>query len=554
MPLIDPERSPQLPAEHEYLTKLAAGSVEGSGCVVIGDGTLPSVDADERRIRSTFILALLTNRVRGVQIGNLGLMIAGALIVEELDLRRVSTLPPIGLFACRLVESVVMVGCRARSLVIDSSDVREIIADRADIDGPAFFKHSTCRGELRFAGCRISGDLNLCNSNYMHELAIQADSCRVDGNVFLSGAVVNGRASFLGASVAGSLHLDDISLRPPRGRLYADRVNVHGSLFLRSATIGADVRIVAARIGSNLELSGSRIAEGSTIAVTGATIDRDLVMRDVQFGGTLILSGVDVRGVISDTPNAWPEKGGLFLDSFTYRSFGLTSPNTARQRLPWLDRQLPFAPDSYEQLAITLRRMGKDSDAKEVLFEKELRRRSHERARANAWKRLHLAVSDAVFRYTIGFGLRPFRAAIWLIVLWLVGAATFSVAYRSGGFKPNAANTLRSDDWVLSGVDDHVLVPSRRDVGRRSDEHQTQLEVFLGHPGAASYPAFSALVYSLDALVPLVDLELQDYWIPDENVGRAGFVARCYLWVHILFGWALSLLAVAGFSGLVRSD
>jgi hypothetical protein len=28
---------------------------------------------------------------------------------------------------------------------------------------------------------------------------------------------------------------------------------------------------------------------------------------------------------------------------------------------------------------------------------------------------------------------------------------------------------------------------------------------------------------------------------------------RIYLWIHIMFGWSLTTLWVAGFSGLVRS-
>ena len=70
---------------------------------------------------------------------------------------------------------------------------------------------------------------------------------------------------------------------------------------------------------------------------------------------------------------------------------------------------------------------------------------------------------------------------------------------------------------------------------------------------AASYPRFNSLVYSADTLLPIVSLEMQGFWIPDERTTR-GQVARVYLWVHIAVGWALSLLAVAGFSGLVKSD
>jgi hypothetical protein len=47
---------------------------------------------------------------------------------------------------------------------------------------------------------------------------------------------------------------------------------------------------------------------------------------------------------------------------------------------------------------------------------------------------------------------------------------------------------------------------------------------------------------------------MQALWAPDEDVRPAGSAARLYLWFHIAAGWALSLLAVAGLSGLVKSD
>lgn len=47
---------------------------------------------------------------------------------------------------------------------------------------------------------------------------------------------------------------------------------------------------------------------------------------------------------------------------------------------------------------------------------------------------------------------------------------------------------------------------------------------------------------------------MQGYWIPDDRAGWYGPFARGFLWLEIALGWALSLLAVAGFSGLIRTD
>ncbi len=65
------------------------------------------------------------------------------------------------------------------------------------------------------------------------------------------------------------------------------------------------------------------------------------------------------------------------------------------------------------------------------------------------------------------------------------------------------------------------------------------------------YPAFNPYIYSADVLLPIVDFDMQDAWIPDED--KAPMV-RAYMWLHIALGWFFSLLAVAGFSGLIKPE
>jgi hypothetical protein len=75
------------------------------------------------------------------------------------------------------------------------------------------------------------------------------------------------------------------------------------------------------------------------------------------------------------------------------------------------------------------------------------------------------------------------------------------------------------------------------------------------------YPKFQAFVHSLDTLLPIVDLKQKGYRLPNANQAenlirgisfRWGGLLRIYLWVHILFGWILTTLWVAGFTGIVR--
>jgi hypothetical protein len=72
-------------------------------------------------------------------------------------------------------------------------------------------------------------------------------------------------------------------------------------------------------------------------------------------------------------------------------------------------------------------------------------------------------------------------------------------------------------------------------------------------PGAAPAPVFRPFVYSLDHIVPGVDLREASTWAPVEAGGWAG-VARLLAWFEPLFGTAAIALLLASWSGLTDRD
>ncbi|MBZ0325221.1 MAG: hypothetical protein K8F57_03405, partial [Alphaproteobacteria bacterium] len=72
-------------------------------------------------------------------------------------------------------------------------------------------------------------------------------------------------------------------------------------------------------------------------------------------------------------------------------------------------------------------------------------------------------------------------------------------------------------------------------------------------PAPSDYPVLDPMIYSLDVLLPIVDLHQESYWLPSVNKPY-GALARWYMWLHIAVGWIFTTLAVAGFTGLVKKD
>jgi hypothetical protein len=315
-------------------------------------------------------------------------------------------------------------------------------------------------------------------------------------------------------------------------------------------------------------------------------------------GVFFLRQGAGVQGVldlraaeldsITDDARSWPGKGNLVLDRCRYGAF-VGQGISALERIRWLDLQAPeefgheFWPQPWEHCAKVLREMGHAEDARKVLIAKEERQRRVRRAHAAAalskirrriakvareadpndidarlaareglvWAWLALTalrLRDGLLSALIAYGHRPLRAIWWLAGMWLLGAVLFGIAWGDDGFKPNNAFILRSPEWAGFYRDDDR---SAEDEDYRwREEYPSTLDCYLDQSESDGYPSFNPLLYSLDTLVPVVDLEVQDYWVPDERVASW---ARGYLWVHIGMGWFLALLAVAGFSGLVQT-
>ena len=197
--------------------------------------------------------------------------------------------------------------------------------------------------------------------------------------------------------------------------------------------------------------------------------------------------------------------------------------------------------------------------AREILIEKEKRQRA---ARRERLRREHLyedaywfAVWDRVLGATVRYGRMPLLAATWLLVPWIIGALIFGAAYARDQVKPNLPQIQRAPEWVLCGeaLDKPVEMVGQEGAKGLRLPGERRIACFHRQAEGASHPRFNALAYSADALVPVVSLEMQSYWIPDDAHAFGRF-ARGYLWVHIAAGWFLTLLAVAGFSGLIRTD
>lgn len=406
-----------------------------------------------------------------------------------------------GCDACRLPET----GLRVRGAYIEGDDKKGEVTPGLDLEG-----------------ARLTHDLGLLSCRFPDLLLLRSANLR---NVFINGSYFH-------------------------HGFRANRLTCSGSVLMRRVKAQGALHLLGARIGGNLDLAGAKLkAVGKSLNADGAQLSGVFFLREgTEVAGAIDLTAAQI-GAINDDPDCWPQE--ILLDRCRYGAFlGPKAPVTAEARLKWLALQRhdeKFRSSPYEQCAKVLREMGYGGEATKVLIEKERlqRRARRERLRKqylieDAWGR---AVWDRIMAYTVRYGRQPLWAFVWLIGVWLLGAMVFAQANALGAMMPNHPHFQLSPAWI----DCH-------DGPRRhAAAYPHQQACFTAQPEALSYTSFSSLAYSADTLFPLVSLEIQDYWIPDNRTPWGAF-ARFYLWVHIAVGWGLSLLAVAGFSGLIKSD
>lgn len=548
---------------HPAETKILAG-LGSSDFSRIGDGLRPDDTDLARTVRAGFLRFLILGGDH-FRLHEAGLRLNGAEITGTLDLEGCRIPRDIALTDCRFDASPVLRSAIIDNLFLDGSALPGLQADRLEARGGVSLHGATVTGRLRLRGIRLGGNLEADGATITvpDGLAIDADGLEARGNIQLRGATIRGGIDIVGARLGGDLNAAGARIeRSGEVVINGGGIAARGDLVLRGVTIVGEIRFVGAHFGGDADCSGASLSQpdGHALRLIRARIDGAFFLRQgASVQGTLDLTATTI-GALDDEQACWPQKGDLRLNRCQYAAI-IGGPIDAATRLIWLARQWSgsgeeFWPQPYEHLANVLRDMGHGSEARAVLIAKEkLQRRARRLRTANPLLRGALAVSDAILAVTVRYGRQPLLATVWLMLFWFIGVLVFSVAERNGALKPNSPVVLRSLEWTMCAVEksQERYMPSASQVlPGRAMTGQSQLACFLGQPEASSYPEFNAGMYSLDVMLPVMEIGQKQYWRPD-SLKPGGLAVLNYYYFLSIIGWALSLLAIAGFSGLVKT-
>ncbi|MCX7304017.1 MAG: hypothetical protein NTV73_06730 [Hyphomicrobiales bacterium] len=548
-------------AEAKIVANLRSGDFDR-----LGDGSRPDKDDPARTVRAELLRVLILGGLDSFRMHEKGLSVSGACIVGVLDLEGCRIPRDIRLKDCLFDASPVLRSAIIDNLFLDGSALPGLQADRLEARGGLSIRGSTVTDVIRLAGARLGGNIEADGATISAPdgVAINAEGLEARGGVLLRGADIRGGVNLSSARLGADVNAVGAKIeRPGAVAVDGDGIVVQGDLALRGVAINGEVRMRGANFGGEIDCTAATLSEpeGYSLRLNGARVNGAFFLRQgATIRGTLDLTATEI-GAIDDDQACWPRKGDLLLNRCRYGAF-IGGPVDAASRLDWLSRQVPerwkehFWPQPYEQLASVLGEMGHNEDARAVLIAKERLQRRARRARAkNPFLHAALAATDGVLAVTVRYGRQPLLALLWLCLFWAIGVLLFGSAQRNGALKPNSPVVLRSPEWTMCGLEQAQsrYMPSTGQVmPGRALAGQNQLTCFLSQPEASSYPEFNPWMYSLDALLPVLEIGQKQYWRPDPTKPN-GNITLNYYYFQSVVGWALSLLAVAGFSGLVKS-
>jgi hypothetical protein len=553
--------APLSPAEERLTTGIGSGL-----SLQLGNGDLPGPGDAARRIRADLLRLLLLGGADLPPMHTRGLRLIGALIVGQLDLQNARIGSDVQLIDCRFDEPVVLQSAAIDSLFLDGSSFPGLAGRRLEARGNLYIRRTMITHAVDLRGARIGGEMVLDGSSIAapDDIALELSYVVTRGDLTLRSCAIDGRLKAWGISVAGDMIFLNATIACPGGMaLSGNAARIGGDLDLRASHITGSTAFVGGRFATDVLLDGARFEAPGAIAVdlNRATIGGALFLRrGAEVIGALSLNGARVGALVDETAS-WPKPGDLLLNRFVYDGF-LASPVDARSRLRWLALQDPprwgedFWPQPYEQLGAILSAMGHQDDARAVLFRKEqLQRRARRRRAKSRLTRYVLRLKDGALAATVGYGLYPLTSFVWLFGFWLAGVGFLSLASSRDELRPNAAVMLRSPEWTLCATPttDRIKLPS---IGQERSglaaPGQSQLACFRSQAEARALPAFNPWVFSAEAVVPGLEAGQRIYWSPDTRFS-IGYAAKIFEYVQRLAGYTIGLLAVAGFSGLVKS-
>ena len=456
----------------------------------------PDKKAPRPELRAAFLRWLATDPEATPQIDSRGVRVYGFTFSDKLDLEAARIPFRLDFRCCNAKGEINLGQAETRDVLFLNSTLegeQSFHADTINVHGLLHLTGSCFSGNIHLGGAKIEGDLDCSGAKLelRNGNTLFADGADVGGDVFLrDGFESSGEIRIVGAKIKGDLSFSGAKLKgTQKGALNADGTEIGGNVwFSKNFESSSKIRLRAARVGGLVAFFGAKVER---VDCTNLDITGDFYWMGVGESPTphLDLRGASLKNMCDDELS-WVKKDHLCLNGLVYQELTLHNRPTQQQiedehlpeplrldakegtakRVEWLLRQQDdqcIKPQPWIQLSKYLDARGQHRLAKHVLYRQKSRQAHAMWPRGRFFVRW-LAIAFACLEEVLWRILCP------IAITLLLGTLIFSGAYRSGAM-------ARTDSKIA----------------------------------ADRYPPFLSFVYTLENVVPLGKLGMDEKWTPD---------------------------------------
>jgi uncharacterized protein YjbI with pentapeptide repeats len=299
----------------------------------------------------------------------------------------------------------------------------------------------------------------------------------------------------------------------------ADGASFHDVLFVRG------VNFAYAYFGSNVEFTWTCF--NSEVSLEEAKILGKLDVTLAEFHDSASFYGADIGRLVFD-PFYVGQGHDLRECTFAWFTTTQDEEDQARALLAAQD-PMKFSSDPYVQLENYFNRIGNRDVANKMYHKGRVDRRTNAKDTGGKtkWTRRQ-RLGDGLLKWLSGYGVKT-----WLLFVY----SSFFVVFGTLMFTFWPSSTL-VEAPASSAVLGETLFASTESAGEQTSYAwgQRLAPRHLGH----------RLVYSLDLFLPVVQLGLEEKWLPN------GTGPQVYAPIHTFFGWLLVPLLLASLAGYLK--
>ncbi|MBD7959276.1 hypothetical protein [Comamonas avium] len=405
------------------------------------------------------------------------------------------------------------------------------------------FHKNNIYGSINLSSNSFSRILDLQNSYILNDGRLEIFDCQVNSPSVLNSLHLTGGLLIASSKFQDILKIKDISHSSALNKKNEEYlIEISHSEFQKNLTIelisskNPSISFTNSNFHKDLILEKiNYFSSKKSIAIIDCDISNRLILSTVNEISNCIFKNSYCK-ILEDEITSW-KCNNIFIN-FNYCLISENSIIDLKERVKWI-KNISHTRKNHDDCYAILLKSYKEMNLQHQFKELSFNISDHKREISTGYNRLILSA----YKNLIGYGYKPNLLINYILFFIFFGSLIYYFAAERSIITPNQAIVYTDNDIKICSKENWIYCKELPN----------------------EYPSFNPLIYSIDTMLPFVDLGQEKSWSIKTNSNKKDFyesistmeignIIRWFQWIQILFGWLSSLIIIAWFSGFIKID